>query len=104
MKKTAIMLCAMLLVLTACGDVKQISQRAQDNSANVKQNDSEKTKNEDTGKKEERKTTLDDYVGYYTNNGDEVTIEKKGDKYTVEGSFYRLTGFENGEATLKKMG
>lgn len=109
--KTRILLISLVgVMLTSCGTATQgISQEkvVQEEALNeasaqesIQEDDNsqsvEESIQEASGVTSEEKVNIDDYVGYYTDGENDVTIEKNGDNYSMTVGLYRLTTLSEG--------
>ena len=99
MKKKLAVLCLVALALTACGAK---DQKTDDSKKN--ENPVETTTADADTKSKENVVDLDDYVGYYSNGNDDVTIEKEGEAYTMSVGFYRIATLEGGNVSASEEG
>ena len=117
--KTRILLISLVgVMLTSCGTATQgISQEkvVQEEALNeasaqesIQEDDNsqsvEESIQEASGVTSEETVNIDDYVGYYTDGENDVTIEKNGDNYSMTVGLYRLTTLSEGTVIASKDG
>ena len=105
--KTRILLISLVgVMLTSCGTATQgisqekVVQEEALNEASAQEDDNsqsvEESIQEASGVTSEETVNIDDYVGYYTDGENDVTIEKNGDNYSMTVGLYRLTTLSEG--------
>jgi len=99
MKKLLVMLmCITMLSMTACGNKEDVED-VEEVTTETSENDVETSKDVEKEEPEEEVVDLDDYVGFYYDGENDVTIEKAGDNYTMEVGIFRLTTLDGGKVS-----
>ena len=90
MKKLLVVLCALALTATACGNKEEAVNNAEATTQKAEENK--------TTEKAESAINLDEYIGDYVNEETgEVTINKDGDTYAMSVTIYGLANMDEGD-------
>ena len=94
MKKLLVVLCALALTATACGNKEEAVNNAEATTQEATENQAAEKSDDAT----ESAINLDEYIGDYVNEETgEVTINKDGDSYAMSVTIYGLANMDEGQ-------